>query len=582
MEFYIRLILFAGNIKKEIFVKVLMGVLIAATYVGQAFAMANGLSAVFKHSDWLYLSKMIFIALICIVIRAFLMHENEVYSKKAACTVKAQIREVLLDKVMLLGPGYQSSHRSGNVQALITDGIESLEHFLVNYIPQLFVVLVSASFIVTYVWRLDAIVALVMLAGIAVAVFGPQIGMRFVNKHILGYWQSYAVLNAQFIDAIQGMTTLKVFNASRKKGDELAADAKKLYKKAVFETTISLFDSAIIMLAVTAGYAFSVAVGAWRVANGYMLLSSLFVVLFLVVECFRPVNELNNYWHSSFLGFSAAKGVFALLDATVEVAEQENPEMISASNHLVGVSFQNISFAYSEGKRTALRQVSFDIKPGETVAIVGKSGAGKSTVVNLLLRFFDPQEGNIFLGEKNLRDYSLEYLRSQIAVVFQETYLFYGTVEENLRLAKPEATMAELEKATRMADAHDFISQLQKGYQTIVGERGATLSGGERQRIAIARAILKDAPFLILDEATSSVDALSESAIQVALERLMQNRTTVIIAHRLSTVRKADRIFMLESSRLVECGTHDELVTKEGNYSQLVNAQHHVRESLNG
>ncbi len=582
MKFYIRLCMFVSEIKTEMLIKVLMGLMITATYVGQAFAMAKGVSSVFNDGDWTYLLKMICITLICICIRSVLIFLNESYSKKAACTVKSKIRGKLIKKVMELGPGFMNSNRSGNIQSLITDGVESLEFFLVNYIPQLFIVLFSAGFIVIYIFMLDWVVALLILLGIIVAVFGPQISMPIIEKYILGYWQSYAVLNAQYIDAMQGMTTLKVFDASSKKGEELSKDAQRLCKKSMDETTISLINSSVINLAVSAGYAFSIAAGAWRVSNDKMLLSNLFVVLFLVVECFRPVNDLNAFWHSSFLGFSAAKEVFSILDEPILVFEKENSEFEIASKELPGIAFENIKFSYNREKKAALRSVSFKIKPGETVAIVGKSGVGKSTIVNLLLRFFDPQEGKIIFGEKDLKDYSLEYLRSQISVVFQETYLFYGTIEENLLLVKPGATIDEIKNAAKMANAHEFISNLPKGYQTIVGERGTTLSGGERQRISIARAILKDAPFLILDEATSNIDAASEKLIQEALEQFTKKRTTLIIAHRLSTVKNADKIFVLKDSSLVESGNHNELIKKNGIYSQLVKAQYNVKEKIYG
>lgn len=573
VNFYFRLCHFAGEIKKEICVKVFIGLVITASYVCQAFAMARGVSSVFDKGDLNYLFKMIFITAICIIIRSVLIYLNEGYSKKAACTVKSKIREKLIDKIMNLGPSYMNNNRSGNIQSLITDGVESLEFFLINYIPQLFIVLLSAAFITVYVWKLDWVVGLIITIGIIIAVFGPQISVPLVKKYILGYWQAYSVLNAQYIDSMQGMTTLKVFNASRKKGEELSEDAKYFCDKAIRETTISLLDSGVIILAAGAGYAFSVAIGAWRVANGQMQLSSLFVVLFLVVECFRPINDLNNFWHSSFLGFSAAKDVFEVLDEPITVVEKENPIMKFSSNQLPDIVFKDVCFTYSDEKKDALNNVSFNINCGETVAIVGKSGAGKSTVVNLILRFFDPQIGSIYFGENDIKDLSIEYLRSQISVVFQETYLFYGTVEENLRIVKPDARFEEIKKAAKMANAHSFISNLPNGYKTIIGERGTTLSGGERQRLSIARAILKDAPFLILDEATSSVDAASERLIQESLERFTQNRTTLIIAHRLSTVKNADNIFVFDDGKIVESGKHKDLINKNGMYFNLVKAQ---------
>lgn len=236
-----------------------------------------------------------------------------------------------------------------------------------------------------------------------------------------------------------------------------------------------------------------------------------------------------------------------------------------------------MSFRYETRAGPAVADVSFDIAAGETVAVVGRSGAGKSTVVALLLRFFDPDSGRITIDGIDIREVTLDSLREQIAVVSQDTYLFYGTIADNLRLARPDATQDELVEAARAANIHAFIASLPADYDTMVGERGLTLSGGQRQRIAIARALLKDAPVLVLDEATSAVDAENEQAITEALDRLTTGRTTLVVAHRLSTVRRADRIVVLSHGAVAEIGEHTELVDRQGDYARLVAAQGETR-----
>ncbi|MCO5382476.1 MAG: ATP-binding cassette domain-containing protein [Methanosarcina barkeri] len=265
--------------------------------------------------------------------------------------------------------------------------------------------------------------------------------------------------------------------------------------------------------------------------------------------------------------------MFEFLDTTVNVLDKGNDRLVLTERKKPSIDFNAVTFSYNDGKRPALKNLDLSIPSGAKIALVGQSGAGKSTVVNLLLRFFDPQTGSITISRKEIGKYSIQDLRRQIAAVFQDTYLFYGTVEDNIRVAKPEASFGEVEACCRNSNAHDFISALPQGYQTIIGERGVRLSGGERQRISIARAMLKDAPILVLDEATSNMDASNESAIQESLDRLARDKTTLVIAHRLSTIIDADEIYVMRNEHIYEHGTAQELISRDGAFMELMKAQ---------
>src|SRR4029077_14705554 len=290
-------------------------------------------------------------------------------------------------------------------------------------------------------------------------------------------------------------------------------------------------------------------------------------------EVFRPLRDLRTVLHQGMLGQSAAAGINALLAAEPLVPEQPPGQPAIGRPLLPTIAFEDVHFAYPGGRGAAHDGLSFSVAAGEKIGIVGPSGAGKSSVARLLLRLFDPQSGVVRVGGQDVRTLDPEALRGEIAVVHQDTYLFHGTVEENLRLGKPDATAAELEAAARDANAHDFILQLPHGYRTLIGERGVNLSGGQRQRLAIARALLRNSPILILDEALSSVDAENEAVIQRGLDRLAQGRTTLVLAHRLSSVIGADRILVLDHGRVVETGRHAELIRRDGPYRRLMGAQ---------
>jgi ATP-binding cassette subfamily C protein CydCD len=331
-----------------------------------------------------------------------------------------------------------------------------------------------------------------------------------------------------------------------------------------------LMTRGIADLGVAAGAAAALALGAYRVSAGTMTLQALLIVLMAGTEIFRPLRDLRSVLHQGMVGQSAAAGINAILgsEAPALAGAGAPPAALAPT-----IAFDDVGFAYPGGRGAAHDGLSFAVEAGERVGVVGPSGSGKSSIVRLLLRFHAPQRGKILVGGRDLATLDPEQIRAMIAVVQQDTTLFHGTVEENLRLGKADASQAELEAAARAANAHDFIAALPEGYATMIGERGAKLSGGQRQRIAIARAILRDAPILILDEALSAVDAENDAAIRRALDRLMQGRTTLILAHRLSSVIDADRILVIDHGRVAESGRHHELMQRDGPYRRLMGAQ---------
>jgi len=515
-----------------------------------------------------------------ILVRSGLQYLQEVISHHTANVVKVALRERLYQHCLALGPGYFDQSRTGDVLMSLAEGVERLEAFFGRYLPQMIVAALAPVLIFAFMAIIDFRTGLVFLAFALLTLVLPNIFHRWTRTSSMARRDAYGALGADFLDAVQGLPTLKAFGQSKARGLLLADRARALFRTTMGVLAANSATSALTILGIASGAAVALAWGAVRVSDGELELRSLLIVLMLGVEIFRPLRELVQLYHDGMIAMSSAEGIFDIMDAPVDVADAAtSPSPLQLAPE---VTFEGVNYAYSGGRRPALHDLSFTLNAGETLGLVGPSGAGKSTIVWSILRFFDPQSGRVLLGGTDIREISLSQLRDQVAVVTQDTYLFHGTVAENLRFGGPNATQEQLEAAAKTANAHDFISHLPQGYDTIVGERAVRLSGGQKQRIAIARAVLKDAPILILDEALSNVDAENEAVIQVALDHLMEGRTTLIIAHRLSSVVKADRIIVLEEGRLVESGNHGELVAAGGVYAELMAQQRELDEEEPG
>ena len=505
-----------------------------------------------------------------VLLRGLLEHTRTMLAHRTAARVQEVLRLALYDKVAELGPAWFADERTGGVMLSVVDGVEQLQTFFGQYVPQLAIAALTpvAMFAIIAFW--DVPVAALMLVCALVCLVLPALFNRLNQRVSIAHRLSLKSFGAEFLDAIQGLATLKAFGQSTAYGRMLAQKARELSAATMKMLATNLITRGVIDVGIGVGAAAALALGVYRLTHGLMTLPALLIVLMAGTEIFRPLRDFRTVLHDGMVGQAAAIGINALLQGSAPLPKGGARP---AAPLVPSIAFTHVRFAYPGGRGDALDGLSLNVAVGERVGIVGPSGSGKSTIAALLLRLYDPQSGAVRIGDIDLMSLDPEAARAEIAVVRQDTYLFHGTVEDNLRLGKPNATPAELVAAVRAANAHDFIAALPQGYATVIGERGLRLSGGQRQRLAIARALLRDAPILILDEALSSVDAENEAVIQSALDRLMAGRTTLILAHRLSSVIDADRILVLDRGRVVESGSHDELMRLNGAYRRLMGAQ---------
>jgi len=481
------------------------------------------------------------------------------------------IRKHLFSRIQRLPVTYFDQRASGDLMTRVVEDVMSVERLLIDGIEQGAVALVSIVGVLIILFMSNAKLAMIAMTPIPFLAAGALWFTMTAHKRYRAYRQASSALNTLLMDDLQGIRQIKAFareNYEDKRFMEKAADMKKaalrmMFSWATYSPAMSFFSATGIVLVLYFGGK-EVLVGTMSVGEliGFLLYLNLF---------YEPVSRLHGLNQMLQSARAAGERIFDIMDAQLEV---ENPKRTRKFTAPVKgeVVYDNVSFHYPSGK-VALQNINICAKPGEIIALVGPTGSGKSTLVNLLPAFYEPSSGKITIDGVDISEVVLEDLRDKISIVSQEPFLFNGTIKENILYGKPDATESELIKASMAANCHQFIEKLPDGYNSHVGERGIRLSVGEKQRVSIARALLKNAPILILDEATASVDTATEKLIQEALQRLMKNRTSFVIAHRLGTIRHANQIIVLHNGKILERGTHTELIELGGFYSAMLNVQ---------
>ncbi|UTD04162.1 ABC transporter ATP-binding protein [Treponema denticola] len=568
-----RVIELTKGIKCSILLKALLGVAVSGTYVAQAVLLGKIVGQLYSKEELSVVIQSILYVSAVIASRLILIYYNSVYGKKIIGKVKNILRRRIYDKLLKLGPAFLDDERTGKLGSTMVSGVDYLEGYLTLYIPQILVCVIACGAMLIYVFSLHYVLGIISTAALIAVLISPVAFGKILSESSNAHWTAYRNLTAEILDGIQGITTAKAYNAQERLGKLLKEKMRTLFSETMRNLKVNLAEIGISNFASGIGTSFTLAVAALLTSAHIIPVSSLLILLFMTNEVFRPANELAAYFHQGFMGITSMGGIFALLDEEEKIKDEGTKTIDIKSADGFEIKYKNIEFTYSEKKNTVFKNLNFTVAKNEKLAVAGESGSGKTTIVNLLLRFYEPTSGSIYINGIDIKDLTLKSLRSLITVVSQETYLFNGTIKENLLHANEDADEEKLIDACKAANIHSFIQSLPEGYNTKVGERGLNFSGGQRQRIAIARAVLKNSPIVVLDEATSSVDTENENEIKQSLNHLLRNRTSITIAHRLNTIENSDRILVLLRGEIVEEGSHKELILKDGYYKKLVEAQ---------
>jgi ATP-binding cassette subfamily B protein len=505
------------------------------------------------------------------VVRVVFQYLRSYMAHVAGWGVVADLRKFVYDHLQRLTLRFYEDKQTGQLMSRVINDTELFESLIAHAVPDVLVNFLTLIAISAVLFSLNWQLALLTLIPIPLVLVSLRLYSRYVRPKFVERQRALGELNAILNDNLSGIREIKAFTREEEEYGRVGngidlyknANLRALRLMAIFQPFIDFASSLGTLMVIYFG---------GRLAFNQVLPVADLVAFFLYLEMFyQPVRNLSGAWEAVQNAMAGAERVAGLLDQEPELQKHEDAVALlgKSAGH---IRFDDVSFEYITGE-TILEKINLDIPAQQVVALVGPTGVGKSTLASLIPRFYDVNNGSITLDGHDIRDLTLESLRRQISIVLQDVFLFHGTVRENILFGRPDATDDEMIEAAKIANAHNFIIELSEGYDTMIGERGIKLSGGQKQRLSIARAVLKDAPILILDEATSAVDTETEMLIQQALERLIAGRTTLIIAHRLSTIRNADKIVVLEGNGIVEQGNHTELFALGGLYYRLCTIQ---------
>jgi len=554
----------------RLYLSIVSSIMVAATTGATALLIKNVIDDIFIAKDTEMLLRLPFVVIIIFVVRGLGLYGQEYFMSYMGLNIIRHLRNNLYDRIQDMPLAFFHRNKTGVLMARITNDVSLIRAMVSDAVKaafrDFFTIIFLAGVIFYRDWKL-ALIALVILPLAFFPVF--EFGRR-VRRFTTRTQESLAELNAFLHETFAGSKIVKAFGREDYEKNRFFERNRTLFNFEIKSVIAKALSPAIMELLAGIGIALIIWYGGKMVFEGSSTLGTFSSFIGAVLLLYDPVKKLSRVNNAIQEGLSAADRIFDIIEAESNIVEVNEPAVIPAGPHRV--AFHNVSFKYED--TMVLEDIHLSVQSGEVLALVGMSGGGKTSLVNLVPRFYDVSEGAVYIDDVDIRQASISSLRKQIAIVTQDPILFNDTIRNNIAYGNRDASDDSIIEAARMAYAFDFIDSLPKKFDTNIGELGGRLSGGERQRLCIARALLKDAPILILDEATSSLDTESEMLVQKALENLMKGRTTFVIAHRLSTIAYADRIVVIVNGRIVEEGTHEELLACEGEYCKLYQLQY--------
>ena len=556
----------------------ILGILTALCIVTQASFIASIVNGVFLLKQSLsQLQTALLILLGVLIVRALLIFAGDTITNAVSCIVKSDLRNRLFVHLFKLGPLYTKGEGSGEIVNTTADGVEALDAYFIQFFPQVASTLIIPTVVLIAVFRLDLVSGIVMLVTWPILpFFMALIGMQ-ANAMTKKRWQVLSLLSAHFLDVLQGLTTLKLFGRTALQEETIRRVSDRYGDVTMNVLRVAFLSSFVMEMGATLSTGVVAVEIGLRLLYGGIPFEPAFLVILLAPEFYLPLRSLGTQFHASIESSASAERIFTILETPAQ--EVQGSDAMSTREIAIhsSLAFEDVYYSYPSldnetPQKEALGGVSFEVMPGQKVAFVGASGAGKTTIASLLLRFMEPTRGRITLDGEAIQSMAPQAWRQFIAWQPQNPYVFNTTVAENIRIGRSNATLEEVIQAAQAADIHDLIQTLPHGYDTVIGERGARLSGGQVQRLSLARAFLKNAPILLLDEATSTLDEESEERVFHTIDARMKERIVLIIAHRLNTIKNADKIFVVQDGCIVASGTHQHLLQTSPVYQELVQA----------